>query len=71
MSLYLEPNTKDEHKKQLFPLVSDLNPTLPDIGAILNKHKNILNLDNELFKVIHPNNIFASYWGAKLLLEIF
>ena len=32
---YLEPNAKHEHNNQVFPLVSDLNPALPNIGAIL------------------------------------
>ena len=67
---YLEPNVKHEHKKQVFPLVSDFNPALPNVGAILNKHKHILHLDSELTKVIDPSNIFPSYRGAKTLRDL-
>ena len=67
---YLTPKDKPEQEKRVFPLVSDFNPALPNIGAILNKHKHILYLDSELTKVIDPSNIFASYRGTKTLKDL-
>ena len=62
---YLTPKDKPEQEKWVFPSVSDLNPALSNIGAILTKHKHILYLDNDLTKVIDPSNIFVSYRGNK------
>ena len=56
------------HKKQVFPLVSDFNPALSNIGAILNTH--ILNLDRGLIKVITPI-IYLTRIVVPKLLEIF
>ena len=70
---YLEPkinNKAESNEVRVFPLVTDFNPGLPNVGGILNKHKHILNLDSELTKVINPDKIFASFRGAKTLQDL-
>ena len=59
-----------EAKDRVFPLVTDFNQGLPNIGAILNQHKQILSLDSELCKVINPDNIFPSYRGTKTIKDL-
>ena len=69
-SLY---NTKCDTSKshnRCFPLVCDYNPGLPNIGGILNKHKHILDLDDDLKDVINKDNIFALYRGTKTIKDI-
>ena len=64
-------NAVDMNKdKRVFPLVCQFNPGLPNVGGILAKHKHILKLDDELLKVVCPENIFASYRGAKTFQDI-
>ena len=67
---FLSPKLKQSKEERVYPLVTDFNPGLPNIGAVLNKHKHILNLDSELVKVISPKSIFASYRGAKTIKDI-
>ena len=62
--------SKRSSSLRLYPLVTDFNPALPNVGHILNKHKNILKLDTELCKVIIPENIFTSFRGAKTLNDL-
>ncbi len=52
------------------PLVTDFNPALPNIGRILNKHKHILRMDHDLMKAVDPDDIFASFRGAKTLHDM-
>ena len=44
-----------------FPLVTDFNPKLPNIGYILNKHKYLLELDSDIRGFLNPDKIFASF----------
>ncbi len=68
---YLDPkSTEESTEKRVLPFVTDFNPGLPNIGAVLNKHKHILSLDSELSKAINLDNIFASYRGAKTLEDL-
>ena len=67
---YLEPKDKHKPEERIFPLVTEFNPGLPNIGSILNKHKHILHLDSELTKIINPDNIFASYRGTKTIKDL-
>ena len=66
---YLTPKDKIEQENRVLPLVSDFYPALPNIGAILNKHKHFIYLDSELTKVIDPSNIFALYRSTKTLKD--
>ena len=59
-----------EEADRVFPLVTDFNPGLPNIGKILNKHKHIIELDQALTKVINPKGIFASFRGAKTIHDM-
>ena len=71
-----EENTDDSDKAKLrpadrcFPLVTDYNPKLPNISSILNKYKFILELDQELCKLINPKNIFGSFRRCKTLGDL-
>ena len=60
-------SSKDDSR--MFALVCDYNPGLPNVGNVLRKHKHILNLDEDLLKVIKPDNIVASYRSAKTLQD--
>ena len=70
--------TKDESSNSLanraeenvFPLTCEFNPSLPCVGQIIGKHKHILSLDDELTKVIKPDNIFASYRGSRTIQDL-
>ena len=62
-------DTKNSHRR-CFPLVCDYNPGLPNIGGILNKHRHILDLDDDLKHVINKDNIFVSYRGTKTIKDI-
>ena len=53
-----------------FALVCDYNPGLPNISRILGKHKHILEIDEERNEVIKPENIIASYRGAKTIQDM-
>ena len=64
---YWKAKERKEEPDRVFPLVTDFNPGLPNIGMILNKHKHIIELDQELAKVINPKGIFASFRGAKTI----
>ena len=55
---------------RVFPFVCDFNPGLPNVAAILNKHKHILLLDDELKDIIKPENIFASFRGTKTIEDL-
>ena len=69
-SLYnTKKDTKNESER-CFPLICDFNPGLPNIGAILNKYKHILDLDECLKMVINKDKIFASYRGTQTLKDI-
>ena len=63
-------NVTNDSTKQVFPLSCEFNPSLPNIGQVIGKHKHILSLDEELTKVINPDNIFASYRGAKTIKDL-
>ena len=67
---YLKPKIKNAEETRVFPLVTDFNPGLPNIGSILHKHKHILHLDKELTRAINPDNIFASFRGANTLQDM-
>ena len=67
---HLEPKSEHEAKKRIFPIVTDFNPGLPNIGAILSRHKYILSLDSDLGKLLKTDNIFASYRGTKTIKDI-
>ena len=69
-SLYITRKDTKKESKRCFPLICDFNPGLPNIGAILNKHKQILDLDECLKNVIDKDNVFASYRGTKTLKDI-
>ena len=57
----------EQETNRVFPLVTDFNPGLPNIGRILNSHKHILELDPELCTVIDPGGIFTSFRGTKTI----
>ena len=69
-SLYNTRKDTKKESKRCFPLICDFNPGLPNIRAILNKHKQILDLDECSKKVIDKDNVFASYRGTKTLKDI-
>ena len=52
------------------PLVIDDNPSLPPMTKIINKHKNILLLDQELLKIIPNESIFVSYRSPKNIKDL-
>ena len=56
--------------KKCIPLVCDFNPGLPPVGKFINKYKYILELDDELVKIINPNHIFVSYRGNKTIKDM-
>ena len=62
-----EPVESEQETNRVFPLVTDFNPGLPNIGRILNSHKHILELDPELCTVIDPGGIFTSFRGTKTI----
>ena len=67
----LKPTSNNiSNDDRVFPLVCDFNPGLPNIGGILNKHKHILSLDEELKKVINPEKVFASFRGTKTIEDL-
>lgn len=53
-----------------FPLVTDFNPKLPNIGKVLNKHKHILQLDSDVKGFLNPDKIFASFRRSSTLGDI-
>ena len=57
-------------KVQCTPLVMDTNPALPNMSYILNKHKYILELDEETKDIIPGSSIFVSNRGAKNINDI-
>ena len=63
-------NTEHNVECREFPLVTEFNPGLPNIGSILNKHKHILHLDSRLTKVINPDKIYASYRGTRTINDL-
>ena len=71
-----EETTDDSDKDKLrsadrcFPLVTDYNPKLPNISSILYKYKFILELDQELCKIINPKKIFGSFRRCKTLSDL-
>ena len=67
---YTETTTKNIKKKKFYPLVTEFNPALPNIGHVLNKHKHVLELDSELCSVIRPESIFTSFRSAKTLHDL-
>ena len=74
LSLIYKDNTKTDDysplKPRNFPLVCDFNPDLPPIGKIVNKHKHILELDNQTARVINPRNVFVSYRGNRTIQDL-
>ena len=53
-----------------FPLVCDFNPSLPPVASYIHKYKYLLELDDNLKKVINPRKIFVSYRGNKTIKDI-
>ena len=53
-----------------FPLVCDFNPSLPPVASYIHKYKYLLELDENLKKIIDPCKIFVSYRGNKTVKEI-
>ena len=53
-----------------YALVTDFNPKLPNIGQILNKHKYILDLDDDIKSFINPEKIFASFRRCNTLGDL-
>ena len=52
------------------PVVIDNNPELPPMNKITNKHKYLLEIDEELTKIIEPDNIFVSYRSNKTIKDL-
>ena len=50
--------------------MTDFNPGYPNIGKILNEHKHLFDLDQELKAVIYPDNIFVSFRGNSTLNDM-
>ena len=61
---------ESQPQKECVPLVMDYNPALPPLNKIIYKHKYILKLDNELSKIINPENIFVSYRSNKSIKDM-
>ena len=70
--IYKNNNTVDNNtnNSRNFPLCVDFNPKLSGIHSIINKHKYILDLDDNLKRVIDPNKIFVSFRKCKNLGDI-
>ena len=58
------------NKPQINPLVIDYNPMLPNASKTLNKYKYLLELDENLVKIIPPESVICSYRRAKTLNDI-
>ena len=52
---HLEPKSEHEAKDRIFPIVTDFNLGLSNIGAILSIHKYILSLDSDLGKLLNTD----------------
>ena len=61
---------KSNTKIQCTPLVMDTNPALPNMSYILNKHKYILELDEDTKDIIPGSSIFISNRGANNIKDI-
>ena len=61
---------ENSNQKQCSPIVIEDNPALPPMNKIINKHKYILELDEELKKIIPKDSIFVSYRSAKNVKDI-
>ena len=69
MIKYNKPKEVKTSSKK-FTLCTDFNPGYPNIGKILHDHKHIFDHDPVLKKVIPPENIIASFRGAKTINDL-
>ena len=53
-----------------FPLVLDFHPSFANASKVLNRHKDLLDLDPELVGLIDKNKIFATFRKAKTLGDL-
>ena len=53
-----------------FPLVCDFNPSLPPVASYIHKYKYLLEIDENLKKIIDPGKVFVSYRGNKTIKNI-
>ena len=67
--IYGRNKTNDNTRGRSFPLVCDFNPGLPNIGRIINKYKHILDLDEDLQKIIPRGSIFTSFRRAPTIRD--
>ena len=69
-SLYAVKVDKENENKLCLPMVMDTNPSLPNMSKIINKYKNLLELDPKLSKIIPSTSIFVSHRSAKTLKDL-
>ena len=64
----LKKNVKPN--KNVFPLVLDYNPILPDIQKVIQKHAHLLRSSPELLEIFPSKSIFPAYRRTKNLKDI-
>ena len=64
----LQPKSKS--KRKTFPLVTDFNPRLPNVSAIINKHLHLLQGSNDLQEIFPRKSIIPAYRRTKNLKDI-
>ena len=60
----------ESKSSRCFPLVCDFNPALPNVTKVLNKHKYILELDDNLKGIIPSSSIFASFRKCQTIQDM-
>ena len=58
---------EDSVSSRRFPLVLDFHPSFSSASKAINKHKNLLNLDDSLKNVIQADKIFVTFRKSKTL----
>ena len=67
---YAERDQTNVSTKIVNPLIIDYNPALPNATKIINEFKHLLNLDQDLAKIIPPETVILTFKIAKNLQDI-
>ena len=68
--IYKRSRNTTNNNTRNFPLVCDFNPSLPTVASYIHKYKYLLEIDENLKKIIDPGKVFVSYRGNKTIKKI-